>query len=374
MAKFIAPSQIYTGPGCLAELPEAVAAWKVSRATLVVGKSWAKRSGYQDKVIELLGERGIETAVFSEVPTEPPCRIVDQLRGAIKSQESQLVVGMGGGSVLDAAKAAAILVYSDQPATWHVQSQKMPDQSLPVVAIPTTAGSGSEATPAAVLTIEDKKMKQSIRAECMMPRVAMVDPELAVNCSPAITAVSGMDAFVQAIEAFCSRFATHLSDALTEKAISLISKNLVEAFRDGTNISARQAMAEGSLFAGMALANVRLGAVHGLAHPIGGKYGIAHGVVCAVLLPAVLEFNRSALYVDNVDKYAWLCNLLMADPIEFTRDLLRQLGLPQDLREYKIPSKDYETLAEQAVNSGSTKANPRPCSMDDILDLIKKVV
>ena len=162
----------------------------------------------------------------------PTSREVERPSGA------QLVIGLGGGSAMDAAKAGAILVQSDQPTVEHVYSQKVPDRSLPVITIPTTSGSGSEATPVAVLTDETKKVKMSIRGSAMMPKAAMVDPELTVTCAPGLTAVAGMDALVQAVESFCSKFSHHVSDALTEKAIGLIAKNLVQAYRDGTDLSA----------------------------------------------------------------------------------------------------------------------------------------
>jgi alcohol dehydrogenase len=374
MANFIVPQQIVTGVGCLAELPKIAEGLKVSRAMLVVGKSWARESGYMDKVVELFKTVGIETAVFEGVPAEPPCRVIEELRESLKKHRSELVIGMGGGSVMDAAKAGAILVYSDQPTLYHLETQKLPEKSLPVIAIATTAGTGSEVTPTSVLTDEAAKVKKSFRSFAMMPKAAIVDPELMVACSPKVTAMSGMDAFVQAVEAYCSKFANNLSDALTEKAIVLIAQNLTEAYRDGSNLSARQAMAEGCLMAGMALANVRLGAVHGLAHPIGGKYDLPHGLVCAILLPAVLEFNKPALYAGTEDKYSRLCNLLMADPVEFTRNLLRELKLPQDLKEFKISETDLETLAEQSLDSGSTRANPRECTKGDMLTLLRQVV
>jgi alcohol dehydrogenase class IV len=374
MANFIVPQEIVTGLGCLSELSKVVGRLKVSRATLVIGRSWAQESGYAKKVVDLLKSIGVETDVFQGVPAEPGCGVIDDLRRSIRKHDSQLVIGMGGGSVMDAAKAGAILIYSDEPTVSFIQGAKLPEQALPIIAIATTAGTGSEATPTVVLIDEAKKIKQSFRSFAIMPRVAIVDPELTVLNSPKITAMSGMDAFVQAVEAFCSKFADNISDALTEKAISLISRNLLKVWHDGSDLSARQAMAEGSLMAGMALANVRLGAVHGLAHPIGGKYNIPHGLTCAVLLPVVLEFNKPALYSNCEDKYSRLCNILMADPVDFSRQLLSEMKLPADFKKYKIPHEDVQSLAEQSLNSGSTRANPRECTLPDMIQMIEQVV
>jgi alcohol dehydrogenase class IV len=374
MPNFRVPTQIVLGTGCLADLPKIAGGLHISRALLVVGRTWARETGMTQKVVDLLKTAGIETEIFDGIQSEPPCECIDKLRSVIRLHQSQLIIGMGGGSVMDAAKAGALLYDSNQSTAWHLNSQELPVDALPVIAIPTTAGTGSEATPTVVLTDESTKVKKSFRSFAIMPHAAILDPELTVACSPKVTAMSGMDAFVQAIEAYCSKFANNLSNALTEKAIVLIAQNLGEAYRDGSNLSARQAMLEGSLMAGMALANVRLGAVHGLAHPIGGKYGLPHGLVCAILLPVVLEFNKPALYEGAEDKYSKLCNLLMADPIDFSRSLLRELNLPKDFKEYKISASDLGILAEQAMDSGSTQANPRECSKDDFIEMLKLII
>ncbi len=374
MSKFSVPEKIFTGPGCLNELPRVVQSLGAARTLVITGKSWARTSGTLQRIADMLKSAGIACESVEGVPEEPPCRYIDELRETVKAKKCDLVIGLGGGSALDAAKAAAILIYSDQPCAQHLQTQKLPDKSLPVITIPSTSGTGSEVTAVSVLTDTDQDIKQSFRADAMMPRAAIVDPELTVTCNPRVTAMSGMDAIVQAIESFCSKFSNHLSDALTEKAISLISRNLAQAYRDGTDLAARQAVAEGSLMAGMALANVRLGAVHGLAHPIGGKYKIPHGLACAVLMPVVLEFNKSALYSGKEDKYSTLCNILMADPVDYLRRLLSELDLPHDLREYRIKEEDYPFLIDLAMISGSTKANPREVTREDMLELLKKVV
>jgi alcohol dehydrogenase len=341
---------------------------------LVTGRKWARETGLLDKVSNTLNAGGKAVSVFEGVHPEPPCYLVDDLREKIKSEDSDLVVGLGGGSALDVAKAAAILVFSSYSTVSHLHSQKLPNQSLPMIAIVTVAGTGSEATPVSVLIDSDKKFKHSIRSEIMIPKIALVDPELMISCSRDTTAASGMDAFVQAVEAFCSKFSTNLSDSLTEKAISLLAGNLVRAYHDGSDISAREAVADASLMAGMALANVRLGAVHAIAHPIGGKYDIPHGLVCGILLPTVLEFNKPALYEHETDKYARLCNILMADPVDFSCSLLNDLDFPKDFKKYKIKQEDIQGLAEHSMLSGSLKANPRDLTIDDMKDILHIVV
>jgi len=208
----------------------------------------------------------------------------------------------------------------------------------------------------------------------MMPKAAIVDPELTRSCPPAITAQAGMDALTQAIESFCSRHATNFTDALAVKAIDLVYRHLVQAFRHGEDLAARAAVAEGSMLAGLALANARLGAVHGLAHPVGGTCHLPHGLVCAILLPAVLAFNRPVLEREPGGKYGELARLLGGDPEQKTRNLLAQLELPCDFTSFRIDPALLATFAEQAMVSGSTKANPRDVTPEDVETILRPLL
>lgn len=370
---FIAPHVIVTGPGCFGELP-ALAKRLGRRAIVVVGTGSARAGGWVDKAKGLFNSQGIEVRVFAGVRPEPACDQVDLLREQIRADRADLLIAIGGGSVMDLAKAAAILVCSDKSVEEHLLTQRLPETSLPVIAIPTTAGTGSEATPTSVLTDTKAAVKRSIRTEIMMPAVAIVDAELTCSCPAQLTAIVGMDALTQAIESFCSQLATNITEALSEKAICLISQNLERACRDGSDLQARAALAEGSLLAGLALANARLGAVHGLAHPIGGKYGVPHGLACAVLLPAVLEFNRSTLSAGRFDKYTHMGRLLGCDPVEYARSILVSLQLPQDLKDFRIDRSRVDELAREGMLSGSTKANPRPLTADDLAGILGQVI
>lgn len=276
--------------------------------------------------------------------------------------------------MVDVAKAGAILVYSEKSTAEHLASQQMPAQSLPTIAIPTTAGTGTEVTSVSVLIDRATNIKRSFRADCMMPKAAIVDPELMCSCPPALTAASGMDALTQAIESYCSKNAYALTDALAEKAIDLIAHSLLRAYENGNDIEARSAMAMGSTMAGMALANARLGAVHGLAHPLGGKFGIAHGLACAILLPAVLEFNRSTLERQRPNKYGRMAEIFGADPVEFTQSLLRKMNVPLNLKQFDIAEDQLDALAAEGVTSGSTKANPREASCDDLKGILRRLL
>lgn len=366
MPEFICPQTILTGPGCFDQLPK-LAAPIGKRAILVIGRGHAVSDDLLAKTQKSLADAGLSITVFRGVLPEPPCEQVDELRNAIRANDIDLVIGLGGGSALDVAKAAAILCFSDRPTLEHVDSGQLPDRSLPMLAVPTTAGTGTEATPTSVLTDTTTAIKKSIRhPKLMMPAVAIVDPNLMLSCPPTTTAAAGLDALTQAIESFCSILATDLTDALAEKALKLIINNLETAWRDGSNLSARQAMAEGSLLAGMALTNARLGIVHGLGHPIGGTCHLPHGQVCATLLPVALEYNKQTLCSSSANKYARLTDLLGGDPIDVTRRLLTVFDLPRNFRDHTLTPAQVTALAAQSLTSGSTKANPRKATQADM--------
>ena len=370
MAIFLTPEKIITGIGSLSAIGDEVKSMDCRSPVLVTGKNWAKKTGCLDKMRKLLA--GVDNlTIFDSVPPEPSCGTVDALRETLKSENSDLVIALGGGSVMDVGKAGAILSGSDKPTSWHLIEQKLPiSNALPIIAIPTTSGTGSEATVASVLTAEDGTLKQSFKSPLMLPKIAILDPELTISCPPSLTAHSGMDALTQAIESFCSKYANSLTDALAEKAMKLIAGNLTTVYGDGTNIIAREAVAEGSLLAGMALANAKLGLVHGIAHPIGGKYHLPHGLVCAILLPAVLEFNREVLG----EKYETIGKIFGQDPVAFCRNLLSDLEIPQDFKDFDIGEKDLPIIIERTLTSGSTKANPRDVTAIEVKMLVEKII
>ena len=373
MAKFIAPKSILTGKGVFAELPSEIKKLGIKRPMIVVGRRWARESGWLDKLQGVIKDICESITVFDAVPPEPTCDVVDEIREKLNRNNNDSVIAMGGGSVMDVAKAGALLITSDKPTSWHLATQKLPDTALPIVAIATTSGTGSEATVAAVFTDTEKNIKQSIKSPAMMPTVALVDPELTVSCPPAQTTYAGMDALTQAIESFCSIYATNLTEALSEKAMALIGKNIITAYREGTNIEAREAMADGSLLAGLALANAKLGLVHGIAHPIGALTHKPHGLICAIALPAVLEYNRETLSAGR-NKYGEMAKIFGKDPIQFVRKLQKALEIPADFRSFSIDKEQLPTIAENSMGSGSTGANPRKTTPNDVIALLENLI
>src|SRR5688572_8867606 len=289
MFQFATATKIVFGAGALTELPRLVRGFG-DRAWLVLGQS--QRHG--PAVRSLLVGAGVSVEVAS-VSGEPTVEDVLAIVAAARAGRAELVVGVGGGSVLDAAKAvAALLANPGDPLDFLEvvgRGRPLAHTPLPFVAVPTTAGTGAEVTKNAVLASTRHAVKVSLRSDSMLPRVALVDPELTLSLPPALTAATGLDALTQVIEPFVSSQSNPITDALSRDWTARGSRALRRASRDGSDRQARSYMALVSLFGGLSLANAKLGAVHGFAGPIGGMFTAPHGAVCARLLPEVVERN-----------------------------------------------------------------------------------
>ena len=366
MHAFRTAGEIVTGVGALACVGER-AATLGRRALVVTGRQAMRAAGFTGRVLLSLEEAGVVAAVFEEVEHDPDVATVDAGRARCREAGCDVVIGLGGGSAIDAAKAIAGLANETEPTAVFHDGKPICAPVLPLIAIPTTSGTGAEVTKNAVISDRARGVKQSIRAEAMMPAVAIVDPELTVPCPPAVTAASGMDALVQAIEAFTSVKATPITEALAFDAARLLLRGLPRAWEDGTDLDAREACAYGSLMAGMAFANARLGAVHGIAHPLGARYGLEHGVVCALLMPHVMRMNR-----DHVgDKYDRLSHAAGRDIIEAVEGLVERFGLRSALEGVSIPREDFAAVAAESLPSGSLKANPKPVTAEDVIRVLE---
>ena len=368
-ATFTTAGRIVTGWGCSEQLG-AIASELGRAALLVTGRAALHATGGDERLVSLLEASGVEATVFAGVEPEPTVETVDLARRAFRDARCDLVVAVGGGSAIDVGKATAALASESAPAADHYARAPLPETWFPCVAMPTTAGTGAEVTPNSVLIDPDQGVKQSIRGPSLMPAAAIMDAELTVSCPRDVTASAGMDALTQAVESYLSRNATPLTDALALHAVELIWASIVAAYGDGEDRQAREAMAYGALLAGMALANARLGAVHGMAHPIGYRYHLRHGVVCAALLPHVLRFNRDAASA----KYDVLGNVLGADPAEAAAYLLRRLELPERLSAFGMAEEDFSQIATASMPSGSLKANPKPVTEEDVEALLGQLL
>ncbi len=372
-------TKIFFGIEALRELP-AIGKDFGNKVLVVSGKHSATENGALRRVGNLLSEAGFSATVFAEVEPEPSLATVSKGIALARKQEADWVVGLGGGSAMDAAKAVAGLFRAGREIEDYFGGEPIEASGLPLVTIPTTAGSGAEVTVNAVLSDPDRGIKQSIRGQDLAARAAIVDPQLTFSLPAEITAYSGLDALVQAIEAFTSRGSNPLTDIYAIAAIEKIGANLLRAVQDPQNVPARTEMALGSLMAGVALTNARLGAVHGLAHAIGIRTGKPHGLVCAALLIPVMRFNMQVSY----EKYAQMSkalghNIAGMDPIDAAAmgiktmmNLLKKLGIPPHISSLGINETDLPEIVETSLQSGSLKANPREASREHLLNILQE--
>lgn len=348
------------------------------RALVVCGRTVTRGAGVARRLEELLAEAGVRATVFDRVEPEPSSATVDACIEAARQTGAQVFIGIGGGSPLDVAKAAAgILPLGGKTEEYQPPQLKPIDRpSLPFIGVPTTAGTAAEITQNAVIKTPSLDAKIGMRSPHWVPQVAIVDPALTDSMPPDLTARSGMDALSHAVEGYVSRRATPVTDALALKATELVGLFLRRAVRDGGDAEARDGMALASMTAGMAFANTGVGAAHSLAHPLGALHGVPHGTACALLLPYVMEYNLEAAS----DKFANVARALRPDldgatpqqGIEAVRDLVRELGLPQTLAQVGVKQEDLAAMLPGTMLSGALKTNPRDVTEQDALHILEQ--
>lgn len=299
----------------------------------------------------------------------------DVERGVALAKGADVVVALGGGSVIDAGKAIAAMATQPGNLMRYIEvigeGKSLDAPPLPFIAVPTTAGTGAEATRNAVIASEAHRVKASLRHVSMLPRVALIDPELARGVPSAVTAASGMDALTQSLEAFvCSR-AQPMTDALCVDGIQRAVRSLEKACHDGNDLDAREDMALCALYSGMALANAGLGAVHGFAAPIGGMFHAPHGAVCAALLAPVWAAN--AKRVVNREKFDRVDELLGGDAIDWLRGMTERLGIPK-LSSWGLSDGDLDEIARKAAAASSMKANPVMLGHDELVGILTEAL
>jgi alcohol dehydrogenase class IV len=358
------PARIRFGWGAFIELPEEAAALG-KRALVVTGGRSFRESGQLDRLIAQLAERSIAAESFAAEP-EPTVESCDRAAELARAHGADLVIGIGGGSAMDTAKAASALALADFTTSDALGGRALPETRLKLVCVPTTAGTGAEAAMAVVFTDRERGVKASFRGLTLLPDLALVDPELTVSCPKKITAQTGFDAFTQAIESYLSKGANPLTDPLALDAARRLEAYLERAANDGSDREARENVAQGSMTAGITLNNARLVLVHGLAHPIGYITHAHHGLICGLLLPEVLRFNREASE-ERMARLAEACGLPpSADAfIERVEEIKRSVGLSEGLKALPIRPEDFDAVARDAMPSGSTKSNPRPVTEAD---------
>jgi len=374
--EFATAGRIVVGQGRAAELPEVLAGLG-TRVLVCTGADPARHAG-------LLAELGMPAAMFA-VAGEPTADVAQAGAAAAREHGADVVAAIGGGSVIDAGKAVAMLLGNGGGPLDYLEvvgsGRKITKPSAPLVAVPTTAGTGAEVTANAVLAVPAHGLKASLRSPLMIPRVALVDPGLTVSCPPAVTAASGMDALTQCLEPYVSVRATPLTDGLAREGLRRAAGGLRAAFADGTNLAARSGMALCSLLGGMALANAKLGAVHGLAGVIGGAAAVPHGVACAALLAPVIEANVRALREGPdgraaLARYTEVAGILtgsqaaaVEDGIAWIRDTVALLEIPR-LAAFGLSTQDVGDVAAKAAGSSSMQGNPVVLSDDDLRTIL----
>ena len=369
---FRAPTRVLMAPGSLARLPEIVAGYSPERVLLVTDPG-IEETGLPELVWQALAEREIEAITFDDVEPNPRAATADRLAEWGKEEGATLVVGMGGGSVLDAAKAAAMLMANPGSAADYEGRNLYPEKPLPFLAVPTTCGTGSEVTWVSVLTVEERHAKISVKGETMFPDWAIVDADLLRSLPGRLVAWTGADALTHAVEATVCRIANPISDALAATAVSLLLRYLRRAAADiAGDAEAREAVMRASTLAGLAFGNADVGAVHCLSETLGGRFDLPHGLANAVLLAPVTRYNLEAC----ADKLATLETALPpgsgrgADGVlRAIDDLVRDLDIPK-FRDFGIPAEDHPWIAERAAQNGSNPSNPREMAPAQYLELL----
>lgn len=364
------PTRIVFGNGCASQCVDSLAQRGAKRVLLMTSKSVHP---HLESIVAALRSAGMQVVEARFVPAEPTVKFFEAAIAEVRKNQIDSVLAIGGGSVIDVGKLVAALADGRQPINEIFGVNLLVGRALPLVCLPTTAGTGAEVSPNAVLLDEADELKKGIVSPHLVPDAAYVDPLLTVSVPPDITAATGMDALTHCIEAYANKFAHPIVDVYARQGIRLISKNLRQAVRDGRDIEARVAVALGSLYGGLCLGPVNTAAVHALAYPLGGRYRISHGVSNALLLPHVLRFNCSAA----PQRYAEISTALdvmgngsalttAEHGIDFLSQLSRDCGVPQKLAKLNVPRDAIPELAHSAMSvTRLLKNNLRPLTEAD---------
>jgi len=379
--EFATAARIIFGEGTLREI-HSLAPKLGSRPLIITGQTEER---YRP-LLAILSEAGLDVLTFA-VSGEPTVEIVREGAEYAREHGRDFVLGIGGGSVIDAGKAISALITNRGETLDYLEvigrGQPLTEAPVPYIAIPTTAGTGAEVTRNAVLGSPAHQVKVSMRSLHLLPGVALVDPELTYSMPPDITASTGMDALTQVIEPFVSKQANPLTDAICREGMRRAAKSLIQAYQDGEDRAARRDMSLASLFGGLALANARLGAVHGFAGPLGGMVEAAHGAICGRLLPPVMQVNLSALKARRANeaalgRYQEIAQILTGDPeaqpedgLDWLWSLDRTLNLPP-LADYGLQRADFPRLIEMASKSSSMQGNPVELTEDEMQEILER--
>jgi len=376
--EFATATRILFGPGTVRDLPGA-AAQMGKRALLVTGAS-------ADRAAPLV--TGLDTVPFA-VSGEPTVDLIRRGTEFARSESCDFVIAIGGGSAIDAGKALAALLTNPGDALDYLEvigrGQPLGRPPAPFLAVPTTAGTGSEVTRNAVLGSPEHRVKASLRSASMLPRLAIIDPELTLTLPQTVTASTGLDALTQLIEPYVSSRANSMTDLFCAEGIQRAARALPAAWENGRDLEARTSMSWAALLGGLALANAGLGAVHGFAAPIGGMFPAPHGAICAAVLPHAMKVNIQALRAREphgraLERYGEVARVLTGnanataeDGAQWVDQLVRHLEIPP-LRTYDVRDEDVSVLIEKAERSSSMKGNPIPLTKDELREILARSI
>jgi len=397
---FSTPSKIKFGEEAILELSEEAKMFGASRILFLTDEG-VRKAGIVDEVVETL-DKDLEYEIYDRVEPEPSLNVFEDALEALRRFKPEILVAIGGGSSIDVAKAVNVIYKHGGEVLDYIapptgKGKRVPGKGLPIIAVPTTSGTGSEVSPVSVVSIPDKEIKVGISSRYMRPDIALVDPLLTVSLPPAPTASSGMDALSHAIEAYTTRRyerkakasamtrpdyngGNPITDLYAKKAIELIAESLRRAYNNGEDLEARKKMALASLLAGIAFTNAGLGATHAIGMVVGGRYHSAHGVTMAIILPAVMEFNASS----NPKRFAEIAELMgiktegldvlevAKKSAEAVRELSKDVNIPRGLSELGVREEDIPELAELVIERQQRLlvGNPRRVEKKDVEEII----
>lgn len=378
--RFKIPQSIEFGMGSLNKLPQ-ILKENQSDHVFLVSDHGLESLGVVKRIQDIIEAGQIQCTSYLEVLPNPTVDIVNDAVTLYKECKASSIVALGGGSPMDVAKAVGVLVNYGGKITDYEGSGKVPGSVVPTIAIPTTAGTGSEVTASAVITDETRNYKFSVISYEMVPRYAILDPELIMTVPASIAASCGVDALVHAIEAYVSTGASPFSDAMAEKAMELIGGNLRRFVADRRDEEAACAMMAGSNFAGIAFAWAKLGNVHAMSHPVSAYFHVPHGVANSIILPVVMEYNALA----DHGRYEVIYNYIREEKgivsgfrpqmlVEEIKKLNEDLGIPKSLAEVGVLEEKIPDMARDAMKSGNVLVNPRQTALNDMMELYKKAL
>ncbi len=377
---FTIPQDVIFGSGSFGRLPELLAKANCKHVFLVSDPG-LKKVGLVDQAVKIISDAGFQYTEFLDLQPNPTVHNVKECTKNFKASGAETIIALGGGGPMDVAKAAGLLAAYGGTVIDYVGVEKVPGPVVPVIAIPTTAGTGSEVTASAVITDSDTNFKMTVISHYLIPDYALLDPKLIMTLPASIAAACGVDAFIHAMEAYLSKLGNPFTDAMAEKAMELIGKNIRQFVASRDNEEAACNMMVGSNLAGVAFASALLGNIHAMSHPVSGFFGVAHGVANAILMPAIVEFNALADNGRYRRIYDYITNGKKSDE-SFTPDLLVEalqklnadLGIPACLSAVGVTEDKLPDMVADAMKSGNILRNPRQTTSKDVEMLYRKAL